>query len=390
MGKHQKTVRVLHFICPTGLHGAERWILALARNLDPRRTESQLAVTHEFQGQNLEVRDMFAVLGKKAHTVPMRGRFDIGGIRELVRIIREEKIDVVHTHGYKSDIMGLLAARLAQVKALSTPHGFENSSDMKLRLFIALGCFSLRFFDQVAPLSDGLYNDIRGVGISPSKIRLITNGVDMLEIDKALRSSISPFFPENDRKRIGFVGQLICRKNLGDMIDAFDRLWRKDPSVDLIIIGDGDRRPELEKFVRSLPCRPSVYFMGYRKDRLRIVREFDIFSMTSSLEGIPRCIMEAMGLGIPVVAFDIPGVDRVVDSGKTGFLVPFGDVNALSDAWTDLLKNPRKREAMGQQGRRLILHSFSAKRMAKEYEKLYQEMLGLKSKTGSTHNPKFS
>jgi glycosyltransferase involved in cell wall biosynthesis len=171
------------------------------------------------------------------------------------------------------------------------------------------------------------------------------------------------------------VGHLIKRKNIDDMISAFDFLWRKKPNVNLILVGEGPRRKELETYAKSLPSGNHVHFLGYRRDRLRIVRELDIFSMTSSLEGIPRCIMEAMGLGVPVVAFDIPGVDWVVESGKTGLLVPFGDVHALSDAWELLLENPRMREEMGQIGRDRILKLFSAKRMAGEYELFYQKIL---------------
>ncbi|MFP4389694.1 MAG: glycosyltransferase family 4 protein [Desulfococcaceae bacterium] len=371
------TIRVLHFICPTGLHGAERWILALVRHLDPAVVKSHLAVTLEFPGQNIEVRDLFAPLGHGTHVVSMRHRFDLRGVRALVRIVRREGIDLIHTHGYKSDIMGLIAARVAGIRALATPHGFENSREWKLRLFIGLGCASLLFFDRVAPLSNELRQDMVRLGVPRSRIRQIDNGVDLAELAESGPPEKTSVFPPDGRKRIGFVGNLIERKNLDAMIDAFDRLWRRDPNVELVLVGDGPLRRRLESTALARPSGTHVRFMGYRKDRLRVVQALDIFTMTSALEGIPRCMMEAMGLRVPVVAFDIPGVDRLVLPGRTGRLVPFGDAGALAEAWAETLADPSRAKAMAATAHDQIVRRFSASRMAREYQDLYRDMVPL-------------
>jgi glycosyltransferase involved in cell wall biosynthesis len=377
-----RPIRVLHFICPTGLHGAERWILALARHLDPAVVKSHLAVTLEFPGQNIEVRDLFAPLGHGVHVISMRHRFDLRGIRALVRIIRREGIDLIHTHGYKSDIMGLIAARTAGIRAVATPHGFENSREWKLRFFIGLGCASLLFFDRVAPLSDELNQDMVRMGVRRSRIRKIENGVDVAELEESAAPENQSVFPSDGRKRIGFVGNLIERKNLDAMIDAFDRLWRRDPHVELVLVGDGPLRSALEAKALSRPSGNRVRFLGYRKDRLRVVRGLDIFTMTSALEGIPRCMMEAMGLGVPVVAFNIPGVDRLVVPGRTGRLVPFGDTEALAEAWAETLADPSRANAMAANAHDQIVHRFSASRMAREYQFLYRDMVGTQGGKG--------
>ena len=349
--------------------------MAQTKHLDTRKIDPRLAVTLESAEQNIEVLHRFRALGFVGHAIEMSGRFDFRCIMKLVRIIRTEKIDIIHSHGYKSDILGLIAGRIAGIRIVSTPHGFENARDLKLRFFIRAGCIALGFFDRVAPLSQELVQDMLRIGIPKSKTGMIENGVDLSELEEEKRKKSARFFPDNREKRIGFVGNLIGRKNLKDMIDAFDLLSRRYPSVRLILIGDGPMRRELETRAGSLPSGDRIEFWGYRDDRLQIVEELDLFAMTSALEGIPRCLMEAMGLDVPVVAYDIPGVDRLIENGRTGLSVPFGDITGLAACWERILNDPALSEKLARNGRAHILRRFSAQRMAREYENLYQEMV---------------
>ena len=147
-------LHILQLICPVGFYGAERWILALANNLDPARIQCDLAVTKENSTQNLEIVKSFPTKAGQTFKLEMNGRFDLSVINKLCALIRLRRIDVIHTHGYKSDILGLLASKLTGIKCVSTPHGFGEKIDLKLKLYIDLGCFLLRYFDSVAPLSN--------------------------------------------------------------------------------------------------------------------------------------------------------------------------------------------------------------------------------------------
>jgi len=370
-----KKLNVLQFICPAGFYGAEMWILALAKNLERKRIDCQLAITHESHEQNIEVFNRYKALGLKSHKVPMRGRFDPRGILNLCRLIKNEKIDVIHTHGYKSDILGLIAARLAGIKALATPHGFENVKDAKLQLFIRLGSFALRHFDRVAPLSDELKSDMLKIKVKPQLIRLINNGVDLDEVETERNTSAPLAYSDQTEKKIGYVGQIAHRKNIGDLIKTFDKLYKEHKNIRLILVGDGPMRNELEQEAHSLNSASKIEFLGYRTDRLRIVKELDLFCMTSSLEGIPRVMMEAMAIGVPVAAYDIPGVDKLLIHEKTGLLAKFGDMDDLKKCWERLLFNKALADEIALNGRKHILDNFSAKRMADEYTNLYQEMI---------------
>jgi glycosyltransferase involved in cell wall biosynthesis len=134
-------------------------------------------------------------------------------------------------------------------------------------------------------------------------------------------------------------------------------------------------RKELENFSGSLDSSEKIEFWGYRNDRLRIEKGMDLFCMTSSLEGIPRCMMEAMAMGIPVAAFDIPGVDRLIVHEKTGLLAPFGNIEALKNCWERLLFDETFSADIAKNGRNHVLENFSGRRMAAEYTELFNEML---------------
>ncbi len=358
------------------MYGAEMWILALARHFDSDKINCQLAITRETLDQNIEIVDRYTKLGLTCHQIKMNGRFDPRAILRLSRLIGKEKIDIVHTHGYKSDILGLIAARIRGVKTVSTPHGFENAHDLKLKAFIWLGCIFLRFFDIVAPLSEDLRSAILGVKVKPKKIRLIVNGVDLTEVEEERNAESEPLFSNPDEKTIGYVGQIAHRKNVRDMIRAFDLFYKKHKNARLVLIGDGPLRDELEAYACTLASADRIEFLGYRKDRMRIVKELDVFCMTSTLEGIPRCMMEAMGMGAPVAAFEIPGVDKLIVHEKTGLMAEFGNVAELTKCWERILFDEEFSKTIARNGRQHVFENFSAKRMAREYSTLYNEMTG--------------
>jgi len=370
-----RKINVLQFICPSGFYGAEMWILALAKNLDPNKVSCSLVVTRESEEQNLEISKRFRALGLESIQIKMNGRFDFRAILKLSKLIKQKQIDIIHTHGYKSDILGLITAKLSGIKSVATPHGFENAPDPKLRLFIRLGCIALKQFDLVVPLSEDLESDMYRIGVKADRIRLILNGVDLQEIEEEKNKRTPSEFPDFHEKRIGYIGQMTYRKNIGDLIKTFDLLYSTHKNVRLFLIGDGPMRSELEKQTRSMRSSLKIEFLGYRKDRLSLLREMDLFSMTSSLEGIPRCMMEALAIGIPVAAYNIPGVDELIIHGETGLIAEFGDIDGLKRCWERLLFDTSYAKNISKRGRRHILMNYSAKRMAKEYISLFTELV---------------
>jgi len=365
-------MHVLQFICSTGFYGAERWILALCKNTQHDEVKYSLAVADEPESQDLEISKHFRKDCGEVFELPMANRFDLGAVSKLANYIKQNNVDVVHTHGYKSDILGVLAAKKAGVPVVVTPHGFENAKDFKLRLFIWLGCQAMKFADHVVPLSPQLIQDIRAFNINPPQQVYIQNGVDLSEVEKFKNNGIHL---EKSKKRIGFIGQMISRKNIKDLLDVFAMLHQKTDNVELVLLGDGESRVALEDHAKTLPCSADIHFLGYRDDRLDYLKSFDLFAMTSTLEGIPRCLMEACAMETPVAAYNIAGIDQLITNEESGLLVELGDKNALLAAWERIISNDSFANKLGNNAHNYVNAHYSAKRMADEYIELFTTLL---------------
>ena len=371
-----KKINVLQFICSTGFYGAERWVLALANHLDQTKVRCDLAVTSEgIQNEKLEIIKHFDVENGKTHEVPMAHKFDFSAVNKLTNIIQEREIDIIHTHGYKSDVLGVLAARKAGIKVVITPHGFSHVSDIKLKTFIWVGCQFLRFADRVVPLSRQLMEDVRKFGVKESKLTYIQNAVDLSEVENQRSLPITLDNYDKKEKRIGFVGQLISRKQVKDILSIFDSLYQKHGNMRLFLLGDGESREELEVYSKQLASKNNIEFLGFRNDRMEWLQSFDLFVMTSLLEGIPRCLMESLAMGVPAAAYDIPGIDQLVIHNKTGLLAKLNDKDTLAMHWETLLFNKDKKEEIIKNGMNFVSEHYSALRMANEYTDLFQALV---------------
>ena len=368
----ERRVKVLQFICSTGFYGAERWVLALAKHLDASKISCDLVVTMEPEQKPLELVSEYKKLGLGCHILEMKNKFDFSAVNKLAKLIQDEGIDIIHTHGYKSDIIGVLAARKAGIKSIVTPHGFENAKDFKLRLFIWLGCQAMKFATKVVPLSAQLMADVLRMGVKKDKTLYIQNGVDLSEVE----ATPSPLRVNSDEKRIGFVGQMISRKNIFDLLDIFDSLHQQHPNTRLLLLGDGDSRAELETYSKKLQSAEYIEFLGFRDDRLSLLKSFDLFVMTSTLEGIPRCLMEATAAEIPVAAYNIPGIDQLISHEKTGLLADLGDKQTLQHYWEELLFQPDRASELASAAKKYVYQHYSANRMAAEYSALFFELSG--------------
>lgn len=366
-------INVLQFITPTGFYGAERWILALNNNLDPEKVRSDLVVTTE-QGRRPEILNHFKVGDCQAFEIEMNARLSMTAIRSLVNLIRQREIDVIHTHGYKSDIMGLIAARMTGIKAISTPHGFGEPSDLKLKAFIGLGKFALRFCDRVVPLSEQLVDEVKAAGVAQKKIHFIRNAVDLKEVEP-YRIKKQPQGVAGKKLRIGYVGQMIPRKKIDHILNIFTQIWQENNNIELQLLGDGQSREEMEALAKTLPCTEDIHFLGFRNDRLEQLSRFDLFVMTSSDEGIPRCLMEAIAMEVPVAAYDIAGIDQLVVHEQTGLLAKYADQQTLKNYWLKLLTDKDLAKKLAQQGRKFVNERYSGQRMAEEYTALYQTLV---------------
>lgn len=374
-------MNVLQLICPTGFYGAERWILALAHNASDAGFRCDLAVTSEPPHEPLELLDRYPSSAGMSQRLQMRHRFDWSVLDNLIKIIRDNDIDIIHSHGYKSDIIGYLAARKAGIRMIATAHGYTRVTSLKDRSYHLLGNACLRRADRVVPLSSELVREVSSRGVDAARITLIGNGVDTDEIDE-VRAQFDPQIRVGNSQRIGYVGQLVKRKRVHLMIRTFEKLWLKDKNRTLDLVGDGAERPALELLASSLSCAKAITFHGFVSERLQTMATFDVMLMTSEAEGVPRTLMEAMTLGVPCAAFAIPGVDELIEHGESGLLAINGDVEDLYRCCDTILCDSTEAARLSKNARARVLEHFSAKGMAQRYATLFTEVINQDSMAG--------
>lgn len=365
-------LRVLHLGNPTGLYGAERWILALAKNLPRTRVESWVAVIKDSPELAAPLCREAEHVGIQTHVFTSYGKLSLSAIRQIRQFIREKRIDVVHTHGYKTDILGTLAACGTPCKTVATPHGWSVNAGRALKLYEFLDRIMFIFIDAVVPLSRDLLAGLERIPGPRRRLHLIQNGVDLSDVDAAVTYPVESTGREGSQV-IGYVGQLIARKRVDTLVRAFHRLEISDRR--LLVIGEGPQRSELEDLAGELGERERIDFMGFREDRLRLMRGLDFFVLPSELEGIPRCLMEAMASGVAVVASDIPGNRDLVRHEATGLLFRTGDDVDLARQMVRLAENPRLRDRLAESGRRHVRETYSAEGMAAHYLTLYEKLV---------------
>lgn len=368
-----KKIRVLQLGSPTGLYGAERWILALVHHFDPTEIDSIVSVIRDDPLLTASLCQEAQAVGLHTHVFEAYGRINWSAILQLRRFLLSNNIQILHTHGYKTDIIGLLASWRTPCRLISTPHGWSVRAGVKLKIYETLDRLIFRFFDAIVPLSDAIFDELKRWPGLKSKLHIIRNGVDLVEIDAEnyLAPEIS-IWKERGYFIVGYIGQLIARKGLKILLEAFAKL--ETPLKKLIILGDGDQRQDLERLAVALRIQEDVLFLGFRKDRLNFLKGFDVFVLPSSLEGIPRCLMEAMAAQISVVASKIPGCTELIHHEKTGLLFELDDVNSLLECLNRCL-NLNLRMQLGQNGKNFIVAHYSATFMAKQYQSLYKKVL---------------
>ena len=154
-------IRVLQLGSPTGLYGAERWILALIKHLDPEKVESIVAVIKDDPTLDAPLCREARKLGFRSHSIDAHGKVNFSAVKLLRKFIRENNIHVLHSHGYKTDLIGLVATRGTGCKIISTPHGWSQQADFKLRCYEFIDRLSFPLMDAVVPLSEKVYEGLR-------------------------------------------------------------------------------------------------------------------------------------------------------------------------------------------------------------------------------------
>ncbi len=321
----------------------------------------------------------FAALG--AEFVSVRAdRLSVGVLRQVVRLIRERRIQIVHSHGKGAGLYGRLAARLTGVVAIHTFHGIHYRNYP--RLYLTVERYLARHGYAVVHVSASQAREALALGLAPAgRSRLLVNGVDAVRVRAAIAReplSRAALGLDQDALVLGAVARFDPVKGLDVLVRAFAQILARRPDTQLLLVGDGPEAPRLRELARALGLAERVVFAGALKDAARGLPALDLYVSASQREGLPLALLEAMACGLPVLATRVPGNVDVVNDGVTGVLVPPGDPDGLARAAVELLEDPARRRALGEAGRERVESHFALSRLVTEMRDLYREAAGFR------------
>ena len=326
---------VLHLGSSLFFGGPERWILGLAQNL-PAEYRS-LFLSFREGGRCQAWMDRACAHGFEAHALKNDTPWILGAIAELTAFLRKVQADVVCTHGYKADLVGLIAARRVGIPIVAVSHGWTWES-FKVRCYEALDRIILRKMDRVICVSQGQAAKVRRAGVPEHKIVVIHNAIDAVRFDcpdPAGRADLEHLFPGPVRWIIGAAGRLSPEKGFSDLVEAAALVAQADRHIGFVLFGDGLLRAALERQIAARDLGSNFVLPGFRSDIDRFLPHLDLFVLPSYTEGLPTVILEAFAAGVPVVATAVGGTPEAVEDAVNGYLVPPGDPPALAQRILD-------------------------------------------------------
>ncbi len=383
--RRSRPVRVLRIIARLNIGGPAIHVSLLTAGMNDREFHSVLVTGRVGPGEG----DM-AYLAREKGIEPIivgdLGReispwSDFKTLIALIRLICREQPDIVHTHTAKAGLVGRLAAWLCRVPVIiHTFHGhaFEGYfNPIVTRTFVWLERLCGLFTTAILTVSSQLQEDLIQYKIAPrAKIRVMPLGLDLAPL-AAVRRGPGEFRRElgveSGTPLIGIVGRLVPIKNHDLFLSAAAQVAQALPNAYFVVVGDGERRAELELAASTLGLARQIAFTGWRRDLPALYADLDLVVLTSRNEGTPVSLIEAMAAGVPVVATSVGGVPDLLAHGEFGALVPSEDSEALSAAIVTALTQPDPQRA--NRARQWILSTYGVERLIADIKHLYNELL---------------
>jgi len=371
LAMRKEKIRLLHVIGGGEIGGAEQHVLTLLTALPQDRFQPSLACL---------VSGPFAELSR-AHGIPtcvfpMRHQLDLSPLAELVRFSRQAKIDLIHTHGLRANILGRLTAKRLGIPAVTTVHSslrYDYVSPVKAQIALALERATRRLSTGFIAVSQAIAQEIAGQGAR--NVRVVYNGYPPLvwENPQRLRRQYRDQWgvaPES--LVIGCIARLHPTKGHTFLIDALKKIRPFHPDIHLVLIGEGPLRCEIEAALRDSSLDYTI--TGFLPEAYKALPAFDLFVLPSVSEGMGIVLLEALQAGVPIVATTAGGIPELLRSGIDGLLVPPADADALAAALTTLIENPDRRRQLVASGKTRWPH-FSQERMAMQTADFYEQIL---------------
>lgn len=357
---------ILHVLAPMREGGLERVVTMMSVGQKARSVhvaavvEPSTADAHPFINQ-------LEVLGVPVTRVVVGSRRYLREYRSLSALVARLQPGVVHTHGYRADVIGGAVARAHGVPTVSTVHGFTGGG-RRNRLYERAQSFMLRRADAVIAVSGPLARRLADDGVPRDKIHWVPNGFAPV-IDTVTRSAARRRLGiRTDALVAGWVGRLSTEKGADVMLDA---LAESDPRWRLSVIGEGDQFDHLRQQAVMLGIADRIAWHGPIANAGSLFTAFDAFVLSSRTEGTPITLLEAMNAGVPIVATRVGGVPDILSSSHA-LLVPAEQPSMIAQALSQLEREPSAATDRSMRARERLLQSFSVSTWLNAVDKVYE------------------
>lgn len=368
------SVKVLHLLSSTGYHGAENMAAELIHQLTETGVKNYLGVFYNNKNSNMDILKIVNPYLVDGVVFPCKGKMDIKTILLLRKYIRDNEIDIIHSHKYKTNFYSYIARLGTKSKLVSTCHNWLGY-DFNMRFYAKLDKYILRNFNVVVGVSDEVVQELNNYVPAP-KIRKIENGIDVQRYRRVMeKDEAKKALGLEGKQVIGFVGRLSPEKGISYLLQATYKLVSEGHDLSTIIVGDGDNLDALKAEVKSLGIEDRVVFTGKRDDTPLIYSALDVFVLPSLKEAFPMVILEAMACGVPIVATRVGDIPRIIESNVSGLIVEIRDVTALRQAIQYLLLDTKKADHLAITASKVVYDSYSSTFMANKYEAVYAQVI---------------
>ncbi len=352
--------------------GVTRYLLTLSQEL--RRAGHNVHVVS--RGGRKE--QMFTDLGVVCHTLNIRTKSFLHpkiyrAIVPCQRIVRDHQIDIIHSQTRITQVIGQILSLVTKKPYLSTCHGFFRVSWFRK--------ITTPWGQKVIAISEAVQQHLENdFGVNEKRIALIENGIDLtlfIPVDEETKRHLRRSHHLEERPTIGIISRLASIKGQDVLIRSMERVCKKWPDAQLLIVGEGKTERELKMLVSRLHLEKNIYFYPTvdRAFAAQMLTMLDIFVLPSRQEGLGLALMEAQACGLPVVASGVGGILSLIQDGKTGILVKPEDVEELSQAIIKLIENKSLARSLGQAASDHAHQHYSCEIMGRKTMGLYEQFV---------------
>ena len=357
--------------------GPEKTILLGTARTDPRRYAITVCYLRD-------ERDSVYHIDRRAGDLPIdyveireRNSFDPGIWPQLKALVAERRIDVVHAHDYKTDLLAWLLWRSTGVLPLATAHGWTGHSTRERLVYYPGDRWVLARLPRVVAVSSEIRRTLIAAGAKGENVSVVLNAIDPTMFRRSKEQepeARSRFGVAADDLVIGAVGRLEPQKDFPRLIDAFSRIAPRVPKARLVIAGNGSLRGELQAQIERCGLQQTCRLLGHVDDVRLLHHAFDLYVQSSIYEGTPNAVLEAMALESPVIATDAGGTAELARDGQEGLIVPHSNTEALVGALTMAMDDEVATRARAIAARRRVETDLSFETRMGRIEAIYDNL----------------